>query len=150
HLITQARELTEAMGLTLYARQVESPRDLPDALDSLSRRADVVWGLTDSVALTPETAKGILLFSFRNRIPFVGLSTSWVKAGAVYALDRDYVDIGQQCGELAGKVLRDGKMQGLQPLPPRKVLYALNLKTVNHMKLDLSDEIIKGAQTVFN
>jgi putative ABC transport system substrate-binding protein len=69
HLIVQARKLTKAMGLTLYAKQVESPRDLPDALDSLSRRADVVWGLTDSVALTPETAKGILLFSFRNRIP---------------------------------------------------------------------------------
>jgi putative ABC transport system substrate-binding protein len=149
HLIAQARRLTEAMGLTLYAKQVESPRDLPDALDSLSRRADVVWGLTDSVALTPETAKGILLFSFRNRIPFVGLSTSWVKAGAVYALDRDYVDVGQQCGELAGKVLREGKIQGLQPLPPRKVVYALNLKAANHMKLDLSDGIIKDAQTLF-
>ena len=149
HLIAQARRLTEAMGLTLYAKQVESPRDLPDALDSLSRRADVVWGLTDSVALTPETAKGILLFSFRNRIPFVGLSTSWVKAGAVYALDRDYVDVGQQCGELAGKVLREGKIHGLQPLPPRKVVYALNLKAANHMKLNLSDGIIKDAQTLF-
>jgi putative ABC transport system substrate-binding protein len=149
HLIVQARKLTKAMGLTLYAKQVESPRDLPDALDSLSRRADVVWGLTDSVALTPETAKGILLFSFRNRIPFVGLSTSWVKAGAVYALDRDYLDVGQQCGELAGRVLREGKIRGLQPLPPRKVVYALNLKAASHMKLDLSDGIIKDAQTLF-
>lgn len=149
HLIAQARQITEAMGLTLLAKQVESPKDLPDALDSLSRRADVVWGLTDSVALTPQTAKGILLFSFRNRIPFVGLSTSWVKAGAVYALDRDYMDIGQQCGELAGKVLRGGKIHGLQPLPPRKMVYALNLKSANHMKLELSDGIIKNAQTLF-
>jgi len=150
HLIAKARQLTKTMGLTLFAKQVENPKDLPAALDSLSRRADVVWGLTDSVALTPETAKGILLFSFRNRIPFVGLSTSWVKAGAVYALDRDYVDVGQQCGELAGKVLRQGKIHGLQPLPPRKVVYALNLKSANHMKLDFSDGIVTGAQTVFD
>lgn len=149
HLIAEARRLSKSMGLTLYAKQIESPRDLPDALDSLSRRADVVWGLTDSVALTPETAKGILLFSFRNRIPFVGLSTSWVKAGAVYALDRDYTDIGRQCGELAGKVLREGKIRGLHPLPPRKVVYALNLKAANHMKLDLSDGIIQDAQTLY-
>ena len=149
HLIAQARQLTKSMGLTLYAKEVESPRDLPDALDSLSRRADVVWGLTDSVALTPQTAKGILLFSFRNRIPFVGLSTSWVKAGAVYALDRDYVDVGRQCGELAGQVLKKGKTQGLQPLPPRKVVYALNLKAATHMKIDLSDKVVKGAQTLF-
>jgi putative ABC transport system substrate-binding protein len=150
HIIAQARQITEAMGLTLFAKQVESPKDLPDALDSLSRRADVVWGLTDSVVLTPETAEGILLFSFRNRIPFVGLSTSWVKAGAVYALDRDYVDIGQQCGELAGKVLREEDIQGFHPIPPRKVMYALNLKAINHMKLKLPDGLIKGAQTVFD
>lgn len=65
--IEQARRIIEDMGLTLYAKKVETPRDLPDALDSLSRRADVLWGLTDSVVLSPETAKGILLFSFRNR-----------------------------------------------------------------------------------
>ena len=150
HLIVQARLITEAMGLTLFAKQVESPKDLPEALDSLSRRADVVWGLTDSVVLTPETAKGILLFSFRNRIPFVGLSTSWVKAGAVYALDLDYVDIGQQCGEIAGKVLREKNIHSFQPAPARKVVYALNLKAINHMKLKLPDGLIKGAQTVFD
>ncbi|MCA9452115.1 MAG: hypothetical protein KC584_05745, partial [Nitrospira sp.] len=68
-----------------YAKQVETPQELPDALDSLPGNADVLWGFTDSVVFSPETVKGILLFSFRNRIPFVGLSTSWVKAGAVYA-----------------------------------------------------------------
>jgi putative ABC transport system substrate-binding protein len=150
HIIAKARQIAEAMGLTLYAKQIESPKDLPDALDSLSSRADVVWGLTDSVVLTPETAEGILLFSFRNRIPFVGLSTSWVKAGAVYALDRDYVDIGQQCGELAGRVLREEDIHDFHPIPPRKVVYALNLKAISHMKLKLSDGLIKGAQTVFN
>ncbi len=150
HLIVQARLITEAMGLILFAKQVESPKDLPEALDSLSRRADVVWGLTDSVVLTPETAKGILLFSFRNRIPFVGLSTSWVKAGAVYALDLDYVDIGQQCGEIAGKVLREKNIHSFQPVPARKVVYALNLKAINHMKLKLPDGLIKGANTVFD
>ncbi|MCW5784429.1 MAG: hypothetical protein KIT39_14045, partial [Nitrospirales bacterium] len=97
--IEQARQIIEDSGLTFYAKQVETPQELPDALDSLPGNADVLWGLTDSVVFSPETVKGILLFSFRNRIPFVGLSTSWVKAGAVYALDRDYVDIGVQCGE---------------------------------------------------
>lgn len=147
--IEQARRIIEDSGLTLYAKKVETPRDLPDALESLSHRADVLWGLTDSVVLSPETAKGILLFSFRNRIPFVGLSTSWVKAGAVYALDRDYVDIGVQCGELAEQVLKGVNIQTLKPQPPRKVLYALNLKSITHMKLDLSAGLIKGAHAVF-
>lgn len=147
--IEQARGIIEDSGLTLYAKKVETPRDLPDALDSLSGHADLLWGLRDSVVLSPETTKGILLFSFRNRIPFVGLSTSWVKAGAVYALDRDYVDIGVQCGELAEEVLKGVKIHTLKPQPPRKVLYALNLNSINHMKLNLSDGLIRGAHTVF-
>lgn len=67
----------------------------------------------------------------------------------MYALDRDYFDIGLQCGELAEQVLNGVNIRTLKPQPPRKVLYALNLKAINHMKLDLSDELLKGAHTVF-
>ena len=147
--IEQARRIIEDSGLTFYSKQVETPQELPDALDSLPGNADVLWGLTDSVVFSPETVKGILLFSFRNRIPFVGLSTSWVKAGAVYALDRDYVDIGVQCGELAEQVLKGVKIHTLKPQSPRKVLYALNLTSTNHMHLNFSDGVIRGAHPVF-
>ena len=147
--IEQARQIIEDSGLTFYAKQVETPQELPDALDSLPGNADVLWGLTDSVVFSPETVKGILLFSFRNRIPFVGLSTSWVKAGAVYALDRDYVDIGVQCGELAEQVLKGVNIHTLKPQSPRKVLYALNLTSTNHLHLNFSDGVIRGAHPVF-
>ena len=147
--IEQARQIIEDSGLTFYAKQVETPQELPDALDSLPGNADVLWGFTDSVVFSPETVKGILLFSFRNRIPFVGLSTSWVKAGAVYALDRDYVDIGVQCGELAEQVLKGVNIHTLKPQSPRKVLYALNLTSTNHMHLNFSDGVIRGAHPVF-
>ena len=147
--VEQARQIIEDSGLTFYAKQVETPQELPDALDSLPGNADVLWGFTDSVVFSPETVKGILLFSFRNRIPFVGLSTSWVKAGAVYALDRDYVDIGVQCGELAEQVLKGVNIHTLKPQSPRKVLYALNLTSTNHMHLNFSDGVIRGAHPVF-
>ncbi|MCD6581287.1 MAG: hypothetical protein J7K90_05755 [Desulfuromusa sp.] len=57
------------------------------------------------MVLNPKTAKNILLFSFRNKIPFIGLSNAWVKAGALYALERDYDDIGQQSAEQCVQVL---------------------------------------------
>jgi hypothetical protein len=47
-------------------------------------------------------------------------------------------------------VLREEDIHDFHPVPPRKVVYALNLKAINHMKLKLSDGLIKGAQTVFN
>ena len=35
------------------------------------------------------------------------------------------------------------------PVPPRKVVYSLNLKTADHMRLDIPQSIIEGAQSVF-
>ncbi len=146
--IDAAARAARALGLTLNARRLDSPRDLPDALDNLAAHADVLWGVADQVALTPQTAQPVLLFSLRNRIPFVGLSMTWVKAGALYALDRDYHDIGAQCGELALKILHGASPASLSPVPPRKVTYAVNMRTARHMKVEIPRALLEGAQSV--
>ena len=147
--IDTATKVARALGLSLLTGEVETPQALPEALDNLARQAEVLWGITDQTVLSPQTAEPILLFSFRNRIPFTGLSTSWAKAGALYALDRDYKDVGMQCGEIAAKILRGTPAHTIPPLPPRKVIYALNLKTAEHMKIEIPQGLIDGAQQVF-
>lgn len=147
--IDAAIQAAKKEGLTLLPKEVETPRALPDALESLARSVDLLWGINDQLVLSPQTAEAILLFSFRSGVPFVGLSSSWVKAGALYALDRDYKDLGAQCGELALEILHGAKPGTLPPVPPRKVVYSLNLKTADHMKLDIPQSIIEGAQQVF-
>jgi putative ABC transport system substrate-binding protein len=77
------------------------------------------------------------------------VSFSWVKAGALYALNRDYRDIGAQCGELAAKVLAGTPVSSLPPAAPRKVVYSVNLKTANHMKLEIAQALVDGAQQAF-
>lgn len=147
--IEAATKIARNMGLKLVSREVETPRALPDALDSLGKDADILWGLSDQVVLSPQTAEPILLFSMQHRLPLSGLTTSWTKAGALYSLDRDYADLGAQCGELALKILGGAKAGALQPVPPRKVVYSLNLKTADHMKIDVPQAIIEGAKHVF-
>jgi len=147
--VAAAIRLVKDTGLKLMPQAVDSPRALPDALDNISRTVDVLWGISDSMVMTPQTAEPILLSTLRNKIPLIGLSTSWVKAGALYALDRDYVDIGLQCGEVAGRVLGGTAPGSLTPMPPRKVTYAVNLKTAAVIDLELPPELIQGAAQVF-
>lgn len=147
--IRAARKIAKRLGLELIAREVHRPQDLPDALDDLSREADLLWGVTDQMVLSRQTAQAILLFSFRHRIPFSGLSASWVKAGALYALDRDYEDLGAQCGEMATQVLGGRRATSIPPATPRKVLYALNLRTAEHLKIDLPPDLVRDADMVF-
>lgn len=147
--IEQARGVAEEMGLKLVARVVDTPEKLPRAMKSLSREADVLWGLSDSLVMRPQTAKSILLFSFRNRIPFIGVSNVWVKAGALYSLDRDYQDIGKQCGEIVIKILQGASADEVAPVPPRRIIYSLNRKTADHMKVEIPERLLQNAQEVF-
>ncbi|MGE0683727.1 MAG: ABC transporter substrate-binding protein [Candidatus Binatia bacterium] len=148
-LVAAATRVAATLGLTLFPYEVSTPQDLPAALDAVAKRADVLWSIPDQTVLSPETAEHLLTFSFRNRIPFTGLSAAWVKAGALYALDRDYGDIGAQCGELAEKILRGTPANSLPPVGPRRLLYSVNLKTASHMKLDIPEDLLAGAQQVF-
>ena len=147
--VDRARRAAKSQGLELIAMEVQSPKELPYALKTLSRRVDVLWGIPDQVVLSPQTAKEVLLTSFRNRIPFVGLSENWVKAGALYALDCDYADLGMQSGDLAAKLMRGQRANKTRPVVPRKVVYSLNLKTAQRMKLDVPSSLVDGAQQVF-
>jgi putative ABC transport system substrate-binding protein len=50
---------------------------------------------------------------------------------------------------MAFKVLAGTPASALPPAAPRKVTYAVNLKTAQHMKVDIPQGLIAGAQQIF-
>lgn len=144
-----AKSVANKMGLILYAQEVNQPKDIPNALKNIAKNGDVLWGIPDTMVLNPQTARQILLFSFRNNIPFCGLSPSWVEAGALYSLCWDYTDIGIQGGEAALKIQQGNTPDSVPIAAPRKVLYSINLKTARQMKIKISQELLLNAHQVF-
>lgn len=144
-----ANKLLRAKGLTLLQKQISNPTKIPQALKQLENKADVLWGLNDAMVLNPKTAKNILLFSFRNKIPFIGLSHAWVKAGALYALERDYYDIGLQCAEQATEILAGKNINKVRISTPRKTLYSLNLKIADRLKIVFPGELVANAENIY-
>lgn len=128
---------------------VESAKELPAELKSIGRTADVLLGIPDKIVYSGKTAKAVLLSTFRNRIPFAGLSPSWVKAGALYSLDWDYVDMGKQCSLLAVKILTGTAVEHIDPVAPEKVQYVINMKTAEHMRVTIDPALIQGAKKVY-
>ena len=147
--VDAAMRIAQARGLKLLARPVETPQDLPAALERMSRQIDVLWSLTDAVVISPQTAQPILLFCFRNKIPLVGLSSTWVKAGALYSLDWDYGDIGRQTGELVQRIVHGAKPAELPAVVPRKLTYAINMKSAGRLGVDVPRGLVQGARQVF-
>lgn len=148
-LIDEFKQSANKLGLEIIAVPVHSPTELTSALKLLAREADTILGIPDKMVYSGKTAKAILLFSYRNRMPFIGLSKSWVKAGAIYALDWNYVSLGKQCAELAMSIIAGEKANSMPLQFPMKEDYLLNLKTANQLKIDLSDTIVAEAREVF-
>ena len=147
--IGQAEKAAKQAGMELRAEGIKTPSELPLAMDSLAKRAEVLWGMPDEMVFNPQTAKHILLYSFRNRIPVVGISDAWVKAGALFALSWDYMDLGRQCGEMAAQILQGTSPQALPLSYPRKVSMVLNLKTALQLKIDIPEAVLQSAQEVY-
>jgi putative ABC transport system substrate-binding protein len=144
-----AKREAEKNGLILETHEVNKPQDIPAALERISNNVDVLWGIPDEVVLNPQTAKQILLFCYRNRVPFVGPSEAWVKAGALYALDRDYAAIGAQCGKMAMALLNGTRPEAIESETPDKITYFVNLKTAQHMKVDINKDLLAKANGVY-
>lgn len=133
-------------GLRPVLQAVRTPNELPGALDKLSNEIDVLLGLPDATVFTTQTSKAILLYSFRQRIPLIGLSESWVKAGALYALEWDYEEMGRYCGQMAARLASTSRST---PPMPAKFALSLNLRTAGHMKINWSDELIQTAAKTY-
>lgn len=149
-IIEDASDVAKEMGLVLIAQEVSSEKNVPSALEILfEKRADALWMVADGTVFTTQSSKHILLYTLRNGIPFMGLSLSYVKAGALLALSWDYQDIGRQSGELALRVL-SGEEPGQIPITvPRRTSLVLNLKTAKRIGIKIPPSVLTEAEEIF-
>jgi putative ABC transport system substrate-binding protein len=143
--IIEATDAARELGLELKPFPIDSPQQIPDALARALETSDVIWGIRDKVVLSPQTAQAFLVESFRKRVPLIGPSLEWVRAGALYAMDINHADVGQQCAEVALKVLRGAGPATIGLASPRTSTYALNLHTARHMNVEFSAATEQGA-----
>lgn len=136
------------MGLELVAAPVTSEDQLPKALESLEKNVDALWSVADSTAFSPGSVEFILLHTLRNKIPFVGLSPAFVKAGALMALAVDYEAVGRQCGEQAVKILDRQPPASLPVTTPEKLTLHVNLKTAETIGLTIPRDRLHGAVVI--
>jgi len=112
HIYQAAREA----GFILVAEPVRTLRDLPSALKKVLSKSDILWAEVDPLIYSdPRTAQNILLATLKHKKPFMAFSSSFVEAGALFALENDYYNTGAQTGRIASEIL-SGKDPGNIPV----------------------------------
>jgi len=147
-IVQEAEQAAREAGLTLVARAVQTPGEVPQALAAVARQADVLWAVADATVFFGGSTEHILRYTLTNGIPFMGLSPAFVQAGALMALAVDYGAVGEQCGEQALQVLA-GREPGLLPVTiPERITLHLNLRTAESIGLKVPSQATKGAVLV--
>ncbi|MCC6589006.1 MAG: hypothetical protein IT168_20075 [Bryobacterales bacterium] len=103
---------------------------------SLRNKADAVVAVPDTTLFNGATVKPLILASLENRLPIVGFSTSFVRAGAAIGIYPDFREIGKQTGDLTVRALAGER---LKDETPRRLIVGVNPQVVRLLGLDLKE-----------
>lgn len=145
-VVSAAAQVAADMGLELIAIPVSSAEKLQETLDRHKKNLDALWSVADSTVFASDRANEFLLRkTLEYRLPFMGLSPPFVKAGALLALSVDYADVGAQCGEQAAHILGGRPPTSLPITTPRKVTLYLNLNVAKAIGVAIPPRTLEGA-----
>lgn len=148
-LVQRARDAARTHGLELIGKSVETSDQIPAALEELTGKVDALWSFADSLVYTPNLAQFIILHTLRNRLPFMGVSPGYVKAGALFCVYANYEDVGSQAAEIAVEIVNGKSANSIPMQSPRQSRLALNLSAAEAIGQDIPLQVRKAAAERF-
>lgn len=133
------RSAAAHLGLEVQTEQISNGADIVPVLNRLLPLSDMLWALPDSMVYTRETARPILLTTYRFRRPVFGFSQAYVAAGALAAVYSSPQHIARQVGDWL-RAMPAGRVQLPAPQYPAYFNVAVNRSVARSLGLEVGDE----------
>lgn len=137
--LPRLRSAVARIGLELQTEQVAAETDIIPALNRLLPANDVLLALPDGVVYNRDTARPILLTTYRHQRPLLGFSQAYVAAGALAAVYSTPTQLAWQTAEFL-RTLPPGRVTLGPPQYPRYFGVAVNRNVARSLGLDIPDE----------
>ncbi len=124
---------SQLQGFTVRVVDCVGAEQLLAALESLKGQVDFVWCLPDGALYNSATIKPLILASIEHRLPLIGFSENFTRAGAALGIYPDFHDIGVQTGEVVRQVLEGQPLHA--PEGPRHLKVAVNQSVIRLLGL---------------
>ena len=149
YLVKRAQVVAKEDGLELVTREISSAREVVGALESIQDGIDALWIVPDETTLSQAVVQQMLLFSYRRKLPLLGLTDRHAQMGALFSLSfASGEDIGRQAGELAQTILTGRAAADVPYTSARKLYLSVNLKTAQKLGLEIPQAILGRATNV--
>lgn len=125
--------------LRLVSEEVARESEVIPALSRLLGASDILLALPDSLVFTRETARSVLLITYRYQRPLIGFSQAYVDAGALAATFSTPAQIARQTAELV-QALPSGAFLLPSPRYPAYFSVAVNRSVARALALDVPSD----------
>ncbi|MDD3626048.1 MAG: ABC transporter substrate binding protein [bacterium] len=130
--------------------EVETASELFKRLKEFEGTADCILLFPDQILLEENNFSVILMFSFKNNIPLIGVSPKYIKMGALYGLYSDYKSTGKETGKIVKRILSGNSPSSIPVEDLKDPDLILNRRISKKMNVTLSEDIINSAKQVFD
>ncbi|MDP8260236.1 MAG: ABC transporter substrate-binding protein [Candidatus Gygaella obscura] len=148
-VVRRAEKVAKQLGFKFKAVPIATQKDIKRSLKDLISKEDALWGLADSTVYSPQTTQFIILETLRNKIPFMGVSSAFVKAGALIAPSCNYADIGRQSAEIALEIINGNNPSVIPISVPQKIELSVNANTAKRINIVLSKDTLNKASNIY-
>ncbi len=142
--IEMAKELAPSIGLEIIPMGVSNINDIPQTMDSLARKVDGIYTITDNMvasAINVVSEKAI-----SNGLITVGAEESHVDGGILITDGLSYYELGKQTAHMAKKILIDGiSPSDISSETASNTKKVFNENTLKALNLDKDNEVFKDA-----
>jgi ABC-type uncharacterized transport system substrate-binding protein len=128
-------------GLQLNAYKVDGEDNLYPALQRVLEENDVLLAIPDAAVYNGRSIQNVLLASYRQRIPMMGFSPAYVRAGAMLALYSSPAQIGSQTARVVHSALSGVALQPVQV--PMEFMVGVNANVARSLGFRLSEDALR-------
>lgn len=140
-----AEEAAKAIGLTIATKTVSNSGEVAQAANSLN--VDAFYVPTDNTVVS--AIESIIGAAEAKKVPVIAGEGDSVKRGAAATFGIDYRALGEQTGQMAVKILKDGADPATMPVETQKEpKLVVNPGAAQKAGVTLPEELVKRADEV--
>jgi hypothetical protein len=144
--VLEVLDRSDQPRLTTYL--ASNSYDFVDTVKGLDT-ADALLLLPDISLLTKTAIEESYLFSFRKKVPLLGISKMHVRQGALLALEFDPGSVGRHLGTMAAASLEGQSIDRNQARPSEHFNLYINRETAQKMGITIPAEMLAIAKNVY-
>lgn len=138
--LQRLRHAAQRLDLRINEYAVTAERDVARAIQEAAAQSEILLAHPDPAVFNPQTIQSILLTTYRARVPVLGFSPAYTRAGALLSLHSSPQQLAEQTAEMARQALATGQLPTSQH--PREFEVSVNRQVARSLGIEVPAESV--------